>query len=467
MRLQLSVWAEDLPNVSTFGAPNPFAVVTVLHKEPGVKPSVVGKTEVIQKTKSPDWTKIFVLDDFELGKPTHLVVSIYDSNQNHPMGSSMFEVGSILGAPGNIVAKELKGGGVVAAHVEKVTDSALLHFQLRGLGLTNTEGMGIVRKSDPFFELQRLRQSVRSGGRVWDAVFRSHPVDNSLSPIWSEGYVEIAALCGEQRQEKFRLAVYDYEKNGKHEFMGEVQLSVDEMINSVVVNGLADKSKISTAKALTLKNSGKDTGKIIVVVAEISETEGCAKDAIGAIPAIQVTEAEIVVTDGIYDVASPSEDFVVESREAAIPPTFVTYISGGCKLHVIVAIDSTASNGDPRQPMSLHHFKEDGRNDYEDALFSICSILSKYDSDQKYPVYGFGAKRDGAVSHCFPIGSTALVEGVEGILNAYGAAFRTGMVMSSPRDYSQVVRAAATAAKEESVSICFVVSECRAGMSTS
>jgi hypothetical protein len=44
MKLHLSILAEDLPSPSSFGKPNPFAVVTVLHKEVGVKPTVVGKT---------------------------------------------------------------------------------------------------------------------------------------------------------------------------------------------------------------------------------------------------------------------------------------------------------------------------------------------------------------------------------------------------------------------------------------
>lgn len=442
MHLQLSIWAEDLPSVSTFGTPSPFAVVTVLHKEEGVKPTILGKTEVIDKTNSPDWTKILLLQDFELGKQTHLVVSIYDATngKNHPMGSTILEVGSVLGAKGHIVAKELKAGGILVAHVEESTGSGMLHFRLRGFKFTNTEGMGFLNKSDPFFELQRLRKSTKSGARVWDCVFRSNAVQDNLSPVWSESYLELAVLCGGNRQQKCRLAVYDYDKNGKHDPMGDVQFTVDELLESVTESALSDIPKINTDKAFTLKRAGAEVGKILVVSAEVVGVEE---------PSPEVVEAEaksvaVVAEEEIDIVISPDEDIEVEPDELErLEPRFVNYIGGGCKIHVMTAIDATASNGDPRQPTSLHYFKKDGRNDYEDALVSICTILSNYDSDQRYPVFGFGAKVNGSLSHCFQLGATAEVDGVEGISKAYSDAFKAGITMSSPRDVSAVIDMAA------------------------
>lgn len=42
---------------------------------------------------------------------------------------------------------------------------------------------------------------------------------------------------------------------------------------------------------------------------------------------------------------------------------------------------------------------------YLPPLAAVADILLKYDSDQKVPVYGFGAKRhpNESVSHCFPL----------------------------------------------------------------
>lgn len=36
--------------------------------------------------------------------------------------------------------------------------------------------------------------------------------------------------------------------------------------------------------------------------------------------------------------------------------SFLEYVFGGCEMDLSIAIDFTLSNGDPRQPNSLHFF---------------------------------------------------------------------------------------------------------------
>lgn len=125
-------------------------------------------------------------------------------------------------------------------------------------------------------------------------------------------------------------------------------------------------------------------------------------------------------------------------------PTFVDYISGGCQLNLCVAVDFTGSNGDPRKPGTLHYIHPDGSlNDYEKAIQAIGRILAKYDYDQKFPVLGFGAKYGGIVRHCFQAGATAEVDGVDGIIQAYRSVFRTGLIMSGPTVFTEVMQTAA------------------------
>lgn len=70
------------------------------------------------------------------------------------------------------------------------------------------------------------------------------------------------------------------------------------------------------------------------------------------------------------------------------------------------AIDFTYSNGDQKSSKSLH-FVRDNSNQYLSCLKSVVNILAQYDSDGKYPFYGFGAIPEymGAteVSDCFPL----------------------------------------------------------------
>ncbi|EEC51791.1 predicted protein, partial [Phaeodactylum tricornutum CCAP 1055/1] len=132
----------------------------------------------------------------------------------------------------------------------------------------------------------------------------------------------------------------------------------------------------------------------------------------------------------------------------AFVPSFVDYLTGGCELEMCVAIDFTGSNGDPRKPGTLHYIHPDGQlNDYEKALTAIGSIVDRYDSDHKYPVLGFGAKYGGVVQHCFQVGPSAELDGIGGILDAYRQVFRTGLTMSGPTVFAEVLNFAAASAR--------------------
>jgi hypothetical protein len=109
MKLQLSIFAQDL---KAEGGCNPFAVVAQVHPESDKQPTVIGKTETLRSTTDPDFTKIFILNNFQLGKPMHIIVTIHDETSNESLGSAMYDVGAILGTKGGILGKEVKSGGL-------------------------------------------------------------------------------------------------------------------------------------------------------------------------------------------------------------------------------------------------------------------------------------------------------------------------------------------------------------------
>merc|ERR1712176_1694380 len=123
---------------------------------------------------------------------------------------------------------------------------------------------------------------------------------------------------------------------------------------------------------------------------------------------------------------------------------FLEYISGGCEINATVAIDFTGSNGDPRKPGTLHCLHE--WNDHEKAINATLTILEKYDTDKKYPVLGFGAKYGGVVRHLFQCGPTAEAHGVQGVIAAYKSVFSTGLIMSGPTVFTEVIDTAANRA---------------------
>jgi hypothetical protein len=268
-----------------------------------------------------------------------------------------------------------------------------------------------------------------------------------LSPQWQDASIDLSLLCGGDLDKPVLVTVYDDESDGKHVAMGKFETTV---------NGLVSAATNRSEFTLVGGRKGKEEGKIIVQKADVAGVES--------------------VTEGMQKLAvSPSAKGATNAGEK---PSFVDYVAGGCNLNVCVAIDFTGSNGksrygcnvrttqfilaegmfvshwcfnkikgDPRNPGTLHYIHPDGsKNDYEKAISAIVGILEKYDTDKQLAVFGFGAKYGGVVRHCFQCGPTAEVHGVNGVLDAYHAVFQSGLIMSGPTVFTEVIQTAAARA---------------------
>merc|ERR1712228_478305 len=71
--------------------------------------------------------------------------------------------------------------------------------------------------------------------------------------------------------------------------------------------------------------------------------------------------------------------------------SFLDYMQGNVDMSLMVAIDFTGSNGHPQDHQSLHHIYGKNPSQYQHAIRQIGNIVSVYDSDQMFPVWGFGA----------------------------------------------------------------------------
>lgn len=94
--------------------------------------------------------------------------------------------------------------------------------------------------------------------------------------------------------------------------------------------------------------------------------------------------------------------------QVATRPSFTDYLRGGLQLNMIVAIDFTGSNGNPKDKNSLHFMSPVQPNQYQMAILGISNILMNYDYDKRIPAFGFGASprfqgKSGPVNHCFAL----------------------------------------------------------------
>ena len=64
-----------------------------------------------------------------------------------------------------------------------------------------------------------------------------------------------------------------------------------------------------------------------------------------------------------------------------------------------------------------------------------------------FPVYGFGAKIGGIVRHIFQVGSESEVAGTQGVLDAYKGVFSSGLIMSGPTVFDEVIQHSAKKAR--------------------
>lgn len=100
-----------------------------------------------------------------------------------------------------------------------------------------------------------------------------------------------------------------------------------------------------------------------------------------------------------YDPKRPKIKVIYESllpsiNELAITRNqreFLEFLKANLNISVIACVDFTASNIHTQNKISLHHLSPNSLNLYQQAIYSVCDVLGKYDADNLIPIYGFGA----------------------------------------------------------------------------
>ena len=121
--------------------------------------------------------------------------------------------------------------------------------------------------------------------------------------------------------------------------------------------------------------------------------------------------------------------------------TFVDYLKAGIQIGLTVAIDFTASNGNPNDSKSLHFIHGNKPNQYERAI-SVCgNIVGYYDYDQLYPCFGFGAIINNIPMQLFNLNfqQDPNIKYIDGIIKAYHDAINI-VQLWSPSNFAPIIR---------------------------
>ncbi|KAG7494474.1 copine-8-like isoform X2 [Solea senegalensis] len=395
-KVEITVSCRNLLDKDTFSKSDPLCVLYTQ----GVETKQwreFGRTEVIDNTLNPDFVRKYILDYF-FEEKQNLRFDLYDMDSKSPdlskhdfLGQMFCTLGEIVGSPASRLEKPLGGipgkkcGAIIlsAEELSNCRDSALMQFCANKLDKKDFFG-----KSDPFMVFYRSNED-----GTFTICHKTEVVKNTLNPVWQPFTIPVRALCNGDYDRTIKVEVYDWDRDGSHDFIGDFTTSYRELARG--------QSQFNVYEVINTKKKMKK---------------------------------KKYVNSGTVTLLS----FSVESEF-----TFLDYIKGGTQINFTVAIDFTASNGNPSQSTSLHYMNPYQLNAYAMALKAVGEIIQDYDSDKMFPALGFGAKLppDGRVSHEFPLNGNIenpYCNGIEGILEAYHQSLKT-VQLYGPTNFAPVV----------------------------
>mmetsp|Transcript_33434 Transcript_33434/g.105624 ORF Transcript_33434/g.105624 Transcript_33434/m.105624 type:complete len:608 (-) Transcript_33434:330-2153(-) len=421
--LEVYISAKNLPHLDTRSNSDPFAVVYLNTDGPrAALGQEIARTEVVRDNPHPAWTTpIAITYLFEAMQ--RVTVRVYDEDahgnpdldKHDYIGEAKFTVGELMGVDGGtpgslerIIGGTRRSGGTIQVYAEEAfSSSEYLSIQFGGKKLANKDG--IFGRSDPYLIAHRLRED---GG--WMPVWKSEVVMNDLSPTWQRVQLPLKQLCNGDKDRPLRFEVWDFDKHSDHDYMGSFETSVNGLLGS---------------QAGSHGGTGMLQGQ----------------------PTFPVVEEKKRARNKRY---THSGEVYALHRELLFVPTFMDYLKGGLELSMVLAVDFTASNGAPSNPRSLHYMAAGQMNAYQSAIENIGEVLEQYDSDKHFPVYGFGGRVGGQVSHCFQLAApngNLEVRGVAGLQEVYSGSLNS-VALSGPTLFTPILRQTMSIAQEDKIS---------------
>ncbi|NXW40485.1 CPNE9 protein, partial [Nyctiprogne leucopyga] len=404
-KVELTVSCRNLLDMDTFSKSDPVVVLFV--QDSGSSEwKEFGRTEVIDNTLNPDFVRKFVLD-YYFEEKQNLRFDVVSAGSHSTvlgaqdfLGQAFVALGEVIGSQRGRLERALTGVpgkrcGTILLLAEELSNCRdIVTMQLCANKLDKKDFFG---KSDPFLVFYRSNED-----GTFTICHKTEVVKNTLNPVWQPFTIPVRALCNGDYDRTVKIDVYDWDRDGSHDFIGEFATSYRELSRA--------QSQFTVYEVLNPRKK-------------------CKK--------------KKYVNSGTVTLLS----FSVESEF-----TFVDYIRGGTQLNFTVAIDFTASNGMPSQPTSLHYASPYQLSAYALALKAVGEIIQDYDSDKLFPAYGFGAKLppDGKISHQFPLNNNEdnpSCAGIEGVLESYLQSLRT-VQLYGPTNFAPVINQVAGAAAQ-------------------
>uniref|UniRef100_A0A8C8F4Z3 C2 domain-containing protein n=1 Tax=Oncorhynchus tshawytscha TaxID=74940 RepID=A0A8C8F4Z3_ONCTS len=188
-----------------------------------------GRTEVIDNTLNPNFVRKFFLDFF-FEEKQNLRFDVYnvDSRSSNIskfdfLGQTFCTLGEIIGSTGGRLENSLSGipgkklGAIIFTAEELSNCRDIATMQLCANKLDKKDFFG---KSDPFLVFYRSNED-----GTFTICHKTEVVKNTLNPVWQPFTIPVRALCNGDYDRTVKVDVYDWDRDGSHDFIGEFTTS--------------------------------------------------------------------------------------------------------------------------------------------------------------------------------------------------------------------------------------------------
>lgn len=412
--IELSISCVDLPNADIITKSDPQVIVYQLDSGKNGKPCEIGRTEMISDNLNPKFAKK-ILMQYHFEQVQYLRFEVIDID---PIGGNDFlgrldtTLAEIVTSRSNTFKMPLKDGprkrpGQLIVEVEElIICKQVISFNMSANDL-DSSFCGLLK---PTATVHLFRGNENG---TFTIVHRSQPVFGNCNPQFKPFHQKLLTLCNGDLDRAIRFEIVD-ERWNLNRSLGFFETTVN-----------------------SLKQSSRRNNEALVFDLLSSEASGKKGHQPNGSSIKKQSKAIL-------------RDFKLMNQA-----TFLDYIRAGAEIHFVIAIDFTASNGDPSLYNSLHYLDPQGRNlnPYEASLLAVGNILKPYDTKNMFAGFGFGAKLDGPnrpPNHLFPLNGNPhhpYVSSVEELLHVYRRKM-SDVILSGPTNFAPCIQHCNTIARQ-------------------
>ncbi|XP_052780643.1 copine-8-like isoform X1 [Mya arenaria] len=412
-QVEISVKCRGLRDLDTFSKSDPMCVMFTKDVKSG-QFYEYGRTETIQDNLNPDFVKKFVINYF-FEESQKLKFELYDVDSKSAklsdhdfLGRMECTLGEVVAAGGDfqrpLIGQGKNCGKIICRAEELGNCKEVIHLQMKGSQLDKKDFFG---KSDPYLEFQRANED-----NSFTVVHRTEVIKNTLNPTWAPFRATARALCNGDYDRSILVKCWDWNSNGNPDLIGEFSTNLRELTRGPGPTNAYE--IVNPQKKAKKKHKYKNSGVVSLLTCRVEQEY-----------------------------------------------SFLDYIQSGTEMAFTVAVDFTASNGNPIQPNSLHYINPYGQpNQYQMAIQAVGDIIQDYDTDKLFPALGFGARfPDMSVQHEFALNFTPqnpYCNGIQGVLGAYNNAIKS-VQLYGPTNFAPCINHVAKFAATKRDGSCYFV----------